>query len=72
MVKNGDLIMFTKNEEYSKDYIIKQIGSSKLVDSIEKGYFIEISENKYKFTETGQNFAWKPKIRKRVLLWDTH
>lgn len=53
--------MFTKNEEYSKDYIIKQIGSSKLVDSIEKGYFIEISENKYKFTETGQNFAWKQK-----------
>lgn len=58
MVNSGDLILFTQNEKYSKDFIIKQIGLQKFEDSIEKGFFIETSDNKFIFTEIGKKFAW--------------
>lgn len=58
-MERNELIMFSTKTTYAEYMILRNISKKTFQECLDKGFFIKVEEDKYRFTDKGLQFAWK-------------
>lgn len=57
-MQRNNLMLFTANETYGEVWILDKISKKDFQECLDEKFFEKVSEDKYRFTDKGQKFAW--------------